>query len=333
MRSLPPFPKEQQLCAHSDREVDAGDSAGREEAKQSLGNLPGWPCISLNDRAAVEELLYGEFYASDLERVAPRLWIMSTQSSANVEPLHRQRIKGREILVTEDPSLHLVWIHDRIFIKPIPKYLLSHYFWERFLLCTPSVRDARQELIVRAATGYLRTYRYLIRHESDFGIAKQDHLRLIPRHVEWPEFCHFIANFGQIEDVDVSPRYHYGELRLSRLNFYAPFLFGKFNFQKVHGQYSDYFARFYGPILFAFAVASTMLSSMQVEMAVEQVSAAQGEVLWSVCRWTSTVILVGTTLIAVGFWLLWLWLFCDEWVYALRCRARKRREMLHHADY
>ncbi|KXX74850.1 hypothetical protein MMYC01_200585 [Madurella mycetomatis] len=257
---------------------------------------------------------------------------MSTQSSANIEPLHRQRIKGREILITEDPRLHLVWIHDRIFIKPIPKYLLSHHFWERFLLYKLAVGGSRQENTQRAAAGYLRSYYYLIQRESDFDIAKQDHLRLIPRHVEWPEFCRFISNFGRIEDVDVSPRYHYGELRLSRLNFYAPFLFGKFNFQKPHGQYSDYFARFYGPLLFAFGVASTVLSSMQLEMAVEQVSATQRRALWSLCHWTSTVILVATILIALKIWLLWLWLFCDEWVYALRCRARKRREILRHSD-
>ncbi|KAH8894704.1 hypothetical protein GQ53DRAFT_762758 [Thozetella sp. PMI_491] len=71
-----------------------------------------------------------------------------------------------------------------------------------------------------------------------------------------------------------------------RLNFYAPVLLRKFTFQKVHGQYSDYFGTLYGPVLFAFAVASTVLNSMQVEMAVEQVSGAHGEVLWSVCRWT-----------------------------------------------
>ncbi|KAK4118768.1 hypothetical protein N657DRAFT_667027 [Parathielavia appendiculata] len=215
---------------------------------------------------------------------------MSTQSSTNIEPLHRQRIKGREILVTEDPRLHLVWIHDRIFIKPIPRYLLSHRSWEDFLLPKPPVRGTRQENAQRAAAGYLRSYCYLIQHESDFDIAKQDHLRLVPRHVE-----------------------------LSRLNFYAPFLFGKFNFQKPHGQYSDYFARFYGPLLFAFAVASTVLSSLQVEMA-------------SVCRWTSTLILVATVLIALGVWLLWLWLFCDECLYALKRRARKRREILSHSD-
>jgi hypothetical protein len=75
------------------------------------------------------------------------------------------------------------------------------------------------------------------------------------------------------------------------------------NFQKPHGQYSDYFARFYGSLLFAFAVASTVLSSMQVEMAVDQASAAQGVVLWSVCRWTSTVILVATVLI-ISSWIL-----------------------------
>jgi hypothetical protein len=99
-------------------------------------------------------------------------------------------------------------------------------------------------------------------------------MRTHPMH-SWPEFCRFIANFGRIEDLEVSPRYHYGELRLSRLNFYAPFLSGKFNFQKPHGQYSDYFARFYRPILFVFTMVSTVLSLMQVELAVEQVPAAQ----------------------------------------------------------
>ncbi|EJT73967.1 hypothetical protein GGTG_07818 [Gaeumannomyces tritici R3-111a-1] len=321
MRASPPFPKEQQLCSDLDREAGCNDS------------LPGWPCVSLSDRASVEEVLYQEFYASELEAVAPRLWIMSTQSSANVEPLHRQRIRGRDILITDDPRLHLVWIHDRIFVKPIPRYLLSHHFWECFLLCRPpAAPDARLELTLRAAKGYLRSYRHLIRREPDFDMAKQDHLRLVPRDVEWPEFCRFIANFDRVRDADVSPRYHYGELRLSRLNFYAPFLFGRANFQRLHGQYSDYFAGFYGPVLFAFAVASTALSSMQVALAVEQVSAVQDVALWSICRWVSTAVLAVTATIALGFALLWLWLFCDEWVYAIKCRVRKRRQIVYQLD-
>ncbi|KAL8393542.1 hypothetical protein RB595_003328 [Gaeumannomyces hyphopodioides] len=332
MRASPPFPKEQQLCSDLDRETGVSAGAGTENANRCNDDLPGRPCVPLSDRASVEELLYKEFYASDLEAVAPRLWIMSTQSSANVEPLHRQKIKGRDILITEDPRLHLVWIHDRIFVKPIPRYLLSHHFWECFLLCRPPAPDARLELTLRAAKGYLRSYRYLIQHESDFDMAKQDHLRLVPRDVEWPEFCRFISNFDRIRDADVSPRYHYGELRLSRLNFYAPFLFGKSNFQRLHGQYSDYFARFYGPILFAFAVASTALSSMQVVLAAEQVSAAQEVALWSICHWTSTAVLVVTAATALGFTLLWLWLLCDEWVYAIKCRVRKRRQIVYQLD-
>ena len=150
-------------------------------------------------------------------------------------------------------------------------------------------------------------------------IAKRDDLRLIPGDIKWPNFCWFIWNFDQIKDVNVSQRYHYGELRLSRLNLYAPFFFRKFTFQKftfqkLHGQYSDYFARFYGPTLFAFAVASTLLNSMQVEMAVEQVSTTQQAALGSIFRWVSTVILVGTVAIGLFFWLLWLlWL----WIFAM----------------
>ncbi|KAK4991375.1 hypothetical protein LTR66_006560 [Elasticomyces elasticus] len=205
--------------------------------------------------------------------------VMSTQSSANVNPLHRQRVKGREIVVTEDPRLHLVWIHDRIFIKPLPRYLLSHAFWERFLLRElPPLADDRHK-IRRAAMGYLRTYSYLIRHESDLVIAQQDHLRLVPKDVTWTQFCGFISALVDIKDTDVSGRYCYGELRLSRLNLYAPLLFRTFHYKQVYGQYGDYFARLYGPVLFVFAVLSTVLNAMQVEMAVEQVSRGHWEVL------------------------------------------------------
>jgi hypothetical protein len=57
-----------------------------------------------------------------------------------------------------------------------------------------------------------------------------------------------------VHDVDVSERYHYGELRLSRLNIYAPFILHRFFFEKVQGQYGEHFARFYGPVLFVFAL-------------------------------------------------------------------------------
>lgn len=319
----PPFSKAHQLCS----DLDPHEAEGlTDEIRPPAAALPGQPCVLLADCIRMKQFLLKEFWAHDLEAMAPRLWVMSTQSSANVNPLHRQRVKGREIIVTEDPRLHLVWIHDRIFIKPLPRYLLSHAFWERFLLSKSSPLADRRDAVRRAAIGYLQTYRHLIQHESDFVIAQQDHLRLVPKDVSWTQFCEFILELVGIQGSDVSARYCYGELRLSRLNLYAPLLLRRFYYEQVYGQYGDYFARLYGPVLFVFAVVSTILNSMQVEIAVEQVSAAHCEALWPISRWFSTISLVGTALISLCLVLLWLWMVVDEWLYAVRCRLRRRHE-------
>ncbi|KAF2807745.1 uncharacterized protein BDZ99DRAFT_391759 [Mytilinidion resinicola] len=258
--------------------------------------------------------------------MAPRLWIMTTLSSANINPLHRQRVKGREIIVTEEPRLHLVWIHDRIFIKPLPRYLLSLAFWETCLSENPGQLGDSQSNIRKAAIGFLRTYRYLVQHESDFNIAQQENLRLISKDVDWASFCRFAAEVGHIEDSEVSGRYCYGELRLTRLNFYAPLFLRKFHFEQVHGQYGDFFGRLYGPLLFIFAVVSVILNAMQVELAAEQLSAVHWVSLWSVCRWFSMLSLLGAAVISAWFILLWLWIFLDEWIYTARRKVEKRRE-------
>ncbi|KAF1828122.1 hypothetical protein BDW02DRAFT_575134 [Decorospora gaudefroyi] len=313
---MPPFLKANQLVRDLEPQPGASQST----------SLPGQPSISLNDLSLTKKFLEYDLWSDDLERIAPRLWIMTTTSSANVNPLHRQRVKGREIVVTEDARLHLVWIHDRIFIKPIPRYLLSHVFWETYLDRQPgSLNDERSNLR-KAAAGFLRTYRYLVQHESDFHVAQQDNLRLIPKDVDWATFCRFTSDLHHIDDSAVSGRYCFGELRLTRLNLYAPLLLRKFHFEQVHGQYGDYFARFYGPVLFVFAVVSTILNSMQVALAADQPLAVHWVPVWHVSRWFSVVSLVATAVIAVCFVVLWLWMFLDEWVYTVRRRLEERRK-------
>lgn len=104
--------------------------------------------------------------------MALRLWIMTTFSSANINSLHRQRVKGREIVVTEDLLLHLVWNHNRVYIKPIPRCLLSYEFRRMYLDKSSDRLGDSRERLQRIALGFLRTYRYLIQHESDLRIAQ-----------------------------------------------------------------------------------------------------------------------------------------------------------------
>jgi len=311
----PPFLKDQQLCI----DLDACEAEA-----EATAFLPGHPCLKLHNLPLTRRFLVEEFWSDDLETFAPHLWVLSTHSSSNINPLHRQRVKGREIVITEEPRLHLVWYHDRIYIKPLPRYLLSRKFWELFLLDRSTRLGEHRADVRKAALGYLRTYRYLIRHESDFMIAKQDHLCLVPRDVDWSAYCRFASALDDIKEVDVSGRYNYGELRLSRLNFYAPLFLGKFNYEQIHGQYKDYFARLYGPMFFVFAVVSTVLNSMQVGLAVDQVASVKWDFIWPSFRTFSAFVLIGTTLVSLSFIMLWWWLLLKEWIFVIRFRRGER---------
>lgn len=295
-------------------------------------NVPGHPRVPLHNVAELREFLCRELCASDLERMASRLWIMSTQSSSNISPLHQQKVKGRNIIVTEDPRLHLVWIYDRVFIKPLPKYLMSFSFWSEYINNRNSVllgnTQAEQEsysMIRMSALGFLRTYYYLIQHESDLNIAVNES-RLLPSGITWTEYCAFSQNLAAIGDGVVSKRYHYGELRLTRLNLWAKLLIGKFHYERVHGQYGAFFAQFYGPLLFIFGVLSIILSAMQVELGAESLLAThQWESVWFVCRWFAVIVLMCIFLLTIILVMLLVGMIVDECAFALKARYKRRK--------
>lgn len=311
-----PFPRAKQLS----NELDGYQP----NAPQTL---PGYPRIRCDDYPQLLGFLERELISIDLERMAPRLWWMSKQDSASISPLHRQAVKKRSIIITEDPKLHLVWIQDRVFIKPLPKYLTSHAFWDKYL-GERVESDIRRRRVRKAALGFLRTYYHLIQHESDFRMAQRENIQLIPPQITWKEFCDFSANFGSIRDSDVSVRYAYGEIRLTRLNFYSKILLRKWHFHRVEPQYGLYFARFYGIILFLLGILSVMLSAMQVELAVEQVDPLTP---WSSFRRVSTgfsiASLIGLVCLVAGMASLLIYKIVKEWQYALRDRFRNVREL------
>lgn len=301
----PPFSTTRQLCADLD-DVDY---------------LPGFPYISVHDKPQVKQFVHRELCSDTLDAMAGKLWWMSKQDSRNIAPLHRQLVKRRNIVVSEDPKLHLVWIEDRIFVKPLPRYLLSHTFWKRYLVCLGGNASDTDTRTHAAALGFLRSYVRLIRYESDFRIAQEAGLSLVPSNITWKQFCDFTVEVARIPDDDVSERFRYGEIRLTRLNFYAPFLIRRSSFQRVHYQYSAYFTRFYGPILFTMAIFSLVLSGFQVLSSMpENMDSVDTRAIYRAGLIVSVGLILATVLISLYLWSLVVFKVAREWRVALHDR-------------
>ena len=252
---------------------------------------------------------------------------MGKQDSSHTSSLTRQNFRGRDIVITEDPGLHLIWIYDRVYIKPIPRYLLSHALWKFFLLGEHSlIAEPARKDIVKAALGFLRSYSYRIRHKSDFFIATDDKVRLLPKDVSYSDFIEFIAAFESFQDEDISPRDRFGELRLSRLNIWSKIFLQRFTYRKVHQHYGAYFARFYGPLLFVFAILSLSLSAMQLEIAIQR-SNTFGPLWQTFARISgglAALTLICVILIVLILFSLFVSLFLREPTFAVKAQHRKR---------
>ncbi len=317
-----PFEKEHQLFDGLDK-ILRKDSAASAATASDDARLPGYPGRRLSDTQGLVQFLLSDLSTAELDSLAPRLWMMTTYSSSNINPLHYQKVKGREIVICEFSRLHLTWKHSQIFIKPLPKYLLSHTFWESFMISTSSPLNDSRETLAKAAKGFLRTYYHLIRYESDFDMAQS--ARLLPRDIGWEEFSNFINKAECIHDSEVSPRYYYGEIRLTRLNFYAKFFLNRWRYEWGRPQYSNYFNRSYGHILFVFAILSLLLNSLQVELAAESLIGGQWSAMWYISRYFSAICLTLLVLIALTFSGTLSFMIVDEWIYALRAMRTKRR--------
>ncbi|MBE3041543.1 hypothetical protein IMZ48_02980, partial [Candidatus Bathyarchaeota archaeon] len=188
---------------------------------------------------------------------------VQTPDHGHIYPLHHQAAHAREIIVNENPGLHLVWYYDRIFVKPIPVYFLSAEFWSY-------LRNADED-VYRAAVGFIRSYYYLVRYELDYDLACKQNL--IPRdhdgrrgHMTYAEFCRFIEQFARIENSEVCRRYHYGELRLTRINYATVLRERKLSYFHIYPQWGSYLAHFFAPIILVLGGASVIMNAMQVNL-------------------------------------------------------------------
>jgi hypothetical protein len=240
---------------------------------------------------AISSLFTAELDTPVLNEIHQYLHLVASPSFDNIDALHEQRIRHRTVVPAEDPGLHLVWSYDTVFVKPIPPFLLNFTTWRQFLLppfqekpensylgsSSPTRRRSYPVTSLsahcKAALGFLRTYAILVRHESDFIVAQR--ANLVPREISYSQFQYFIKPFLSIPASAVTPRYHYGQIRIKRLNWAVrllqprsmqarSWLAIRLYYQDPYSQSGDY-VRSWGPALvFAFAVMSLTLSAMQV---------------------------------------------------------------------
>ncbi|KAF2133615.1 hypothetical protein P153DRAFT_363778 [Dothidotthia symphoricarpi CBS 119687] len=249
-----------------------------------INHIPDAPGV-IHSQETVRDFLTSELGTPLLDELYNHLWLVARRQGNSIDPLNRQRVKAREIIATEDARLHLVWHHNRIYIKPMPLCLLNHDFWATYLPSPTDETLSSQEVIAsqkesstsafdrKIALGFMRSYALLVRHRVDFFLARDSHL--LPAELEWAKWSEFIRHFRLIKDEDVAKRYHYGQLRLSRLNW-AVRLFRPSRettttawfYEIPHWSTGGYVQQVTTPLLFGFASLSLVLSSMQVLLSV-----------------------------------------------------------------
>src|SRR5579859_1447417 len=159
------------------------------------------------------EFLKDSLSQSKANAIYNHLWFAGTPEKYRT--LHEQAVFCRNIIISEQPHLHLIWFQEVIYIKPLPPCLTNFAFFQEYC-CDERYGEA---------CGLLYSYTQLIRYESDFVIAKKKGL-IRGKHVTWEQWQAFRlevkSNLDGRWDI-LDQRYRYGELRLSRLNFVYTF--------------------------------------------------------------------------------------------------------------
>ncbi|TGJ83467.1 hypothetical protein E0Z10_g5316 [Xylaria hypoxylon] len=211
-----------------------------------------------------------------LNKVFGWLWMVGRPMPPR--PLHHQVLLGREIFVTEQMDMHLVWTTGRMFLKPIPRFLLEPHFWSRYLtsdqihLCsgTAGAGDTtrcQHNTLEKGALGFLFSYAALITYENDLWLAKE--MRLVPKEVEWSGWRTFVEQLDTEHIYPrVDPRFLYGELRLSRLNkIYALSQWPFRSYMEKWQRYRSFFRDNIAWLASATVYSAIILTAMQVGLA------------------------------------------------------------------
>ena len=261
----------------------------------------------MRPREEPDKYLSSQLKTQKLDLIHRHLWLAGLPQPAR--PLHRQLLLDRVIHLTESPDEHLVWHESRVFIKPIPEFLLSFEYWENELCL--------DEELHKCACGLLLSYVWLVGHKSDLRIAKDT--GIFPQQVQWLNWTSFTEDFLSRIDVctlnQVNKRYQYGELRLSRLNLLYRYTSPVFSLRNlVYGfmpsstWYKAFFERNFSWALALLLYLTVILSAIQVGLATERL---QRNISFQRASYrVALTSIIAVLTMAVAILLVWALLFC-----------------------
>ncbi|KAI2464865.1 hypothetical protein F4781DRAFT_425195 [Annulohypoxylon bovei var. microspora] len=237
------------------------------------------------------------------------------------EPVgNHQALISRDVTVTEDPELHLVWSKNRIFLKPVPLYLLDPDFWEAHVL--------PDKELACCARGFLFSYAALVAYESDFVLALEK--RLLPGRITWAQWKALAGEILESHDfASVNPRYWYGELRLSRLNkvyrVRKGFVLRGYSKVASHAVYGDLISDNFGALATILGYVVIVLTAMQVGLGVDRL---QSDEAFQNASYGFTVFSIIAPLVAsVGIALAVLVMFVSNWAATKSYEGKRFRKM------
>ncbi|KAI1125645.1 hypothetical protein F5Y10DRAFT_294413 [Nemania abortiva] len=163
--------------------------------------------IHIVDDKTLSRFLEVEFSLKRLDEIEPKLWRVGYPRPPR--SLNTQVQMGRRIVLTNAFDMHLVWGSGKIYLKPLPRYLLEPEFWATYLP-------------LNSALGLLYTYACLISHPADLKLALE--YSLIPKDADnEPDWATWRTLAAELLHPDIKRQVHRrfcrGELRLDRLNW------------------------------------------------------------------------------------------------------------------
>lgn len=274
------------------------------------------------------EFLERDLLVERLDKVKRHLWM----AGRPMPPRHLgyQKVRSRDIIVSEEMELHLVWKTNCIYIKPLPQYLLALDLWQNCLAMVPAPnnRPDKRDAIAKTARGFLLSYCALVAYESDFHLAKE--LGLLPCELAWKDWKAWTAEvMDKCPYSAVNPRFWYGELRLGRLNKIYRWRKGSF----IRGYSRIGAANTYGELLRDnFSVLAALLGYIVIVLTAMQVGLGtdhlQGSAAFQRASWGFTVFSIISPLAAtVIIFALFLVMFVSNWVETKRFEKTRFRAM------